>query len=109
VLFFFGAIDESGDRHVLVGTSMPSIDSMDDLTQGGQPFLFCDWGGEAGDIAKLNVAKMILGRVVSNGALTVALTRQFAGDVISNMTTGKRWMLSEQEIQEWLLKQKKVN
>lgn len=110
MLFFFGAVDaESGDRHVLVGQNLPSIDSMEDLTNGGQSFLWCDWGDDAGDTAKSNVAKMVLGRVVSNGSLTQDLIKLFAGDVISGMTTGKRWMLSEQDVNEWLLKQRKVS
>lgn len=104
MLFFMGLVDaDNGDRHVLVGRSLPSIDNMEALTGNGQSFLDCDWGETAGDRACKNVARMVLKRVL-NGALTENVVTAYAQEVVAKMRVGTKWMTTDTEIKEWLTK-----
>lgn len=110
MLFFFGAIDgETGYRHVLVGTAWPTIESMEDLTDGGEPFLTCDWGDEASDVACCYVAQLLLSKIRSNGVVTPALISLYASDVVRKMTSAQKWMITEQDIEDWLLMKQRTN
>jgi hypothetical protein len=107
MLFFFGLIDGDGDRHILVGTSNPSIGDTEDLTGGGQSWLFCDWGEGAGEPQRLHVARLILSQLLY--PVTEEAVAQYAEEVVSKMTTEKKWLLTEAEITDWLLTHRKAS
>jgi len=110
VLFFFGVVNrETGNRHVLVGTAWPTIESMEDLTEGGESFLCCDWGDDASDLACGRVASLVLSKVRSNGAVTPELVDDYAREVIRKMSSDKKWMVTEKEIEDWLLLRQRSN
>jgi hypothetical protein len=101
VVFFTGVIGETGDRHVIMSKAMPAYEVILDLMGGGQPASDLDWGKGARYEAAKKVATLLLDYI---GVGNTGVVEQFTRDVVlSRMKREKGWLLSLDQLEEWLL------
>jgi hypothetical protein len=107
VQFVCGVIDKQGNRRILSVESTPTLENIDDLA-AHTPIGCYDWGAEADRESRLWAARIILASVADMDSVK-AYAELYADSVVSGMVTDRMWVLTEKEIEEWLMKHQKVN
>lgn len=91
---------ESGYRYVITAKAEPSLSGLEDLTQGGWGPYQGDWGIEASLASRLRLAQTLFLRLQKNVLRETMLA--FADEILTQLETGKMWLLTGKQIEEWL-------
>lgn len=93
--FFAGVVDKSGNKHVLMGAAVPTLEEIFDVTHQNH-----DWGETASHDAAFSLAQMILEEV--DGSVAVNVVRAYTEKVIRKMDSSRMWLLRREEVEKWL-------
>lgn len=103
--FFAGVVSKaSGHKHVLMGSAVPSLEEVVDVSDAGEiPY---DWGETATEESMFRLARLILQEV--EDAVPVRLVKEYVDTVIRKMDSSRMWLLRRDEVELWILRHQVV-
>lgn len=105
MLFLVGTIDKrTGYRHIYAGQSDIAVKVTKDLTDGGKPKEFYDWGPLSNQEAATRLAHLVLTSFAPliSVTITVALVQEFTEVIQTKMEHETIWFLLEIGMMKWL-------
>lgn len=98
--FYFGLVrEDTGVRYVVTGEATPTLKDVAELSSSDVISESCDWGPDASEESLYTLSLTLLSHALSSGDLV--LVGKFAREVLAKMDTGKRWLLSDDDIRKW--------